>query len=55
MRPLGLAAMACCFLLPAVAMIEPSAFGTTPFSDEKVASPQTVPGKASRVKSSQVG
>lgn len=37
-------------LLPAcaVGLIEPSAFGTTPFSDSKMASPQAVPGKASR-------
>lgn len=43
-----LAALA--LLLPAVAvvgLVEPSAFGTTPFSDEKVSSPQQVPGKAS--------
>lgn len=36
-------------LLPTIVagLVEPSAFGTTPFSDDKVTSPQKVPGKAS--------
>ena len=33
------------WLALASAMVEPSAFGTVPFSDETVASPQRVPGR----------
>ena len=42
-----LTALALLVLLPVlvVGLIEPSAFGTTPFSDAKVSSPQQIPGK----------
>lgn len=44
---LRLTAVALLLLLPVlvVGLIEPSAFGTTPFSDAKVTSPQQIPGK----------
>lgn len=50
MRPCILALVSLLLLLPAAAaLVEPSAFGTTPYSDDKMTSPQTVPGKASRL------
>lgn len=44
-----LACLLLAFILPAIVagLVEPSAFGTTPFSDDMVTSPQKVPGKAS--------